>query len=166
LLASTFLGGTQYDGCQGLALTLDGFVLLGGYTNSSDFPLKLSQQSIPHLSGSPVLVRMTSDIQNVVTSILFGAPASGAARVVAGGPRGEVWVGGNMGPNFPTTPDAIQRTTPEGNGAFLATFDSSSATLKYATYFGGGTYSSITGVVVDPGGFVYFEGSAGSRMFL
>ncbi len=59
----------------------------------------------------------------------------------------------------------MQSATTEGNGAFLALFDNKLNAIEYASYFGGGTYSSVAGVAVDSAGSVYVAGSAGSPEF-
>jgi hypothetical protein len=69
-----------------------------------------------------------------------------------------------VGPNFPTTKDAIQPATAIGGGNFIAKLDPTLHVL-YATYFGAGNASFVTGLALDGKGFLYVAGSASDAEF-
>jgi uncharacterized protein (TIGR03437 family) len=115
--------------------------------------------------ATPVLVKMTPDLQTILVSTFFGGGAYGDARAIASDTTGNIWIGGAAGPNLAITSDAVQSTTQGGSASFLAQIDSEIQHLQYVTYFGSGSTAAVTGVAIDKNGFVHVSGSAANADF-
>jgi hypothetical protein len=127
---STFLGGSGYDQPSSIAVDSNGNAVVGGYTGSTDFPLKNAISS-----GTP-----TSD-DGFVTSLAHdGASLNFSSRLGGGGSNlagstyawsvttdtsGNAYVAGTTGsPYLPVTPGALNAASPTyaDNYVFLTKF--------------------------------------------
>ncbi len=74
-------------------------------------------------------------------------------------------VGGTLGLDFPTTPDAFQTKASVNSLAFITKLDFSGSALVYSTYLGG-TYGDAAGAIaLDASGSAYVTGSTQSPDF-
>jgi hypothetical protein len=80
---------------------------------------------------------------------------------------GNIWVTGvTRSVNFPTTPDAYNRTYGGGNtDVFAIKLDGKNGSLIYSTYIGGSAYEVPQGIQIDPEGNVWICGETGSSDF-
>jgi uncharacterized protein (TIGR03437 family) len=162
---STFLGGSGWENCSGLALTPDNSILVAGGTNSDDFPLKNTLQTSRNAnSQAPFVTKFTSDGQ-VIFSTLFGGPTSAFVNAATVDSAGSIYLAGSAGPGF-TTKNAFQpNAVPFASDAFIAKFDSTMNNLIFATYLGGSAYDQVFGIAVDTNGDVIVGGYVSSPDF-
>ena len=165
LLYGTYLGGSDRDFGNSIALDASGNIFIAGDTQSSDFPtvngLSGSGQAFaaklnPSLSGSAALLYST---------LLVGASFP---RLTAS-PNGMVYLTGSAGLNFVVTPNAFQRALQGYNGdAFVIQLDPTrigAASLLYSTYLGGTGTDFGMSIALDPSGFVYVGGNSDNSSF-
>jgi hypothetical protein len=165
LAYSTFLGGTSLDLAYGIAVGADGSAWLGGWTNSSDYPLKDALDGASTLSEG-FLTKLAPAGDAITVSTLYGGSGSEFFRAVAIAPDGTVWAGGFSDSTDLVTASPVQGTFGGGSyDALMVALSSDGQTLEFASYFGGSGPDDCRGVAVDPFGNAFFGGLAGSTDF-
>ena len=124
---STYLGGTDQDFSDGLAVTAGGVAVVAGLTASDDFPTAAALQPSRASSGDAFdafVTKLNAAGTGLVYSSFLGATeSSSTAHAVALGPGGDAFVvGAASSSRFPTTAGAflptVERTIP--SVAFVA----------------------------------------------
>ncbi len=133
---STYLGGNGWDEVLDLK-SEGGFLFLTGFTGSSDFPTSSaylsSLQGVYDAFG--MKFRPTSGI---AYSTYLGGNSVDIGRSIAVSADGQVLIAGRTSSaDFPTTADALYRTTQGGDDAFVSKLSEDGEALLYSTYFGG-----------------------------
>jgi hypothetical protein len=137
---STYLGGSQADQGNGVAVDSSGDAIVVGYTQSSDFPSLDPMQTIPGISGAGTCGTVTCSDAFItkfgpsgapVYSTYLGGSQNDAAQAVALDSSGTPYIAGSTdSPNFPVISGAIQSVY-AGSGtsgnAFVAKVDPSDA---------------------------------------
>jgi len=158
LLYSTYLGGSELDAAEAIAVDRDGNACITGHTQSSDFPLvRPLQPSRSTLQDT--FVAKLGPSGALLFSTYFGGFSASRGIAIATDDNGNVYVTG-VG-SVPTTATA---TTTMGN-SYLAKISASGAVLLYSTRLGGSGVDAAAGVAVDAGENVYVTGRAGSPDF-
>ena len=178
LIYSTLLGGGS-ESTGGIAVDTSGSAVITGAADGS-FPATANAfQTAPatpcnvHPSyinfpqtGSAFVAKLAPDGGSLVYATLFGGSCATSGSSVAIGTNGDAWVTGTTdSPDFPVTPGAVQAQfggmpgMDPGDGS-LARFDSSGQ-LNCATYLGGKSYDSFTGVALDESGNIFLTGITG-----
>jgi uncharacterized protein (TIGR03437 family) len=153
-LSVYFLGGSQDDGANGLALDSQGNIYLTGYTDSPDFPLVNAMQTTN--SGSGFVAKFKADFSGLVYSTYLG----GAGRAIAVDAEGGAFITGSASALIPTA-GAFQ-TKPAG--AFAAKLDPAGK-LSFATFLGGSGNDVGNAIAVDSASYAYITGSTTSKDF-
>jgi Beta-propeller repeat len=175
LVYSTFVGGTDQDRVQGVALDTSGNVYLTGQTVSTDFPttpgayltsipptlhshtFAFIAKIDPRRSGSASLVYSTYVGGIIVDATGIAVDATGNAYIV----------GQAFDPSaYPTTPGAFQKVAGTTGTAFVTKMNPTGSALVYSTFLGGiavsqsgqPTPTSATAVAVDAAGNAYVTG--------
>jgi hypothetical protein len=180
LFWSTWLGGTGYDSCYGMAMDSTNNVLyLTGETSSppgaapNAFPLVSPFDN--SLSGGEdafvIRLALTTPAMSVTLgSYLGGTNAIGddSARRVAVDAAGALYVvGSSSSLNFPTTLGAFQPAISVKSDATVTKFSNlATPVMVWSTYLGGSGYEEPTGIGVDPtNNQVYVVGYTSSTNF-
>ncbi|HEY6328879.1 MAG TPA: SBBP repeat-containing protein, partial [Blastocatellia bacterium] len=167
LIYSTFLGGSVYDFCFGMALDSAGAVCLTGETCSPDFPVtsgafqsELNAQTPgPFIGFNVFLSVINASGSALVYSTYLGGSVTDTGFAVAFDGDGSVYVTGETrSPNFPTSHGAFQRHLNGLWNAFVAKF-APTGSLDYSTLIGGKGVSQGDGIVVNAAGQAYVCGS-------
>ncbi|HLK22064.1 MAG TPA: SBBP repeat-containing protein [Bryobacteraceae bacterium] len=159
---STFYGGSNLSGVNGVALDAAGYVYITGITTSPDFPLKNPFQS----TGSAYIAKLTSAGDAMVYSSYLGDRAS-IGWGVAVDRSGAAFVFGNAGSGF-VTKNAFQASFGGGESdLFLAKVSADGSGLEFATYLGGSDaeYQNQSTLAVDAAGNAYVTGWTFSKDF-
>jgi hypothetical protein len=170
LLYSTFLGGSDYDTCNSIAVDTNGCAYVTGSTRSRDFPTLNQYQS--HQGGSyDVFVTKLDTTQSGAAALLYSTCLGGTGGElgydVAVDAYGYVYVTGNTeSSDFPVRNQYM--TAHGGRDVFVAKLDPASSgdsSLIFSTYLGGGSDDYCDAIAVDAGGYAYLTGKTKSSDF-
>ncbi len=172
LVYSSYLGGSESDAANAIAVDAAGNAYITGQTTSTDFPTA----GTPYLStlkgtANAFLSKVNASGSSLAYSTYFGGTSSENAVSVAVSPSGMAYiVGSTRSNNLPTSSGAFQSATSGGPGdSYLAVFNPSqggSGSLTYATYLGGKDGTTVAnGVTVDGAGVVYITGATNADDF-
>lgn len=162
LLWSTYIGGSARDGLYSLALDASGNFYLGGFTASTDYPLKDAFDStIGGQEGFYTKINAAGD--SILYSTFLGGSNVEYTRNVIPDLDGNVYVlGFTSSGNFPTV-HPYQAVHGGGYDFFLMKFDTDN-TVLFSTYFGGSGSDQLPRMVLDATG-AYIFGSTTSADF-
>jgi hypothetical protein len=174
LVYSTYLGGSDFDFGNGIAVDTAGNVYVTGRTDSSDFPTTLGAFQTTFGGGfnDAFVTKLNPTGSALVYSTYLGGSRSGDVGLgIALDTAGHAYVTGETNSSdFPTTVGALQPTFGGGfSDAFVTTLDPTGSALVYSTYLGGsGTpikQDTGFGIAVDTAGNAYVTGETSSSDF-
>lgn len=166
LLASTYIGGVSADEIEDVAVAPDGFVYVGGTTESWDFPTTPNAFSQALVGASDGFVaKLPPTLHALAYSTLVRARVTALAleprQCVPGfpcPPGNRVLVGGDAGPSLTTTAGAFDVTYSGAGDGFVMLLNQSGSGLAYSTYFGGTTREHVIRMATDNVGNAYISG--------
>ena len=164
LVYSTYLGGSDVDIGQSIAVDSSGAAYLTGSTWSSDFPFKNGVQST--LLGEEAFISKLAPAGNaLVYSTFLGGTGADSGWGIAIDTNGAAYVSGRtMSPNFPTqTP--YQSSFGGIQDAFVAKLVPGGDMLAYSTFLGGSDTEWPGRIAVDSSGNAYLVGITSSSNF-
>ena len=175
LVYSTFLGGSNIDAGNGIAVDAAGNAYVTGYTGSSDFP---TMNPIQATCGDNCFNRDNAFVTKLnpagsalVYSTFLGGSEGGSGdlgRGIAVDSSGNTYVTGwTESTNFPTV-NPVQATINTSGGyetAFVSKLSPAGSALVYSTYLGGSSYQIGSGIAADSSGNAYVVGGTGSSDF-
>ena len=169
ILYATYVGGSGQEFSEHRPwLAPDGSMLLAGYCGSRDFPTTPeAYQRQLNGSGDGLLVKLSPDGTRFVFSTLLGGSGTDNLLMPTVDVEGNIWIVGNTGsPDFPVTPDALQKTYGGGKeDGVVAVFSPDGAKLLYATYLGGSGEEMVRSITFGPDGAIYLVGHTSSPDF-
>jgi len=190
LTYSTYLGGTNFDVGQAIALN-SSRLFVGGYTYSTNFPKTNYLGGYKYLNGDSGTKKLNGASDAFVTafqisstnlyplySTLLGGTNSDAAYGIAADAAGNAYVAGyTLSTNFPYTTVGVPNLTPAyvhtndfkkrpqiATNGFLTKilWNETSPAIGFSTMFGGRGVNVANGVTLDSAGNAYVIGSIGS----
>lgn len=168
LLFGTFLGGSLGEVARCFVWDTAGNILVGGQTQSNDFPTTAGAWDSVYGNGHDGFVaKLSAD----GSSLLFGTYLGGTAweditGIVCDSNGRAIVVGHTTSGTFPTTAGAFDRTFSSGTrDAFATKFDATGSSLLFSTYLGGTDNDLGVGVHLDSSGNVIVTGWTGSGDF-
>jgi hypothetical protein len=174
LVYSTYLGGSNEDWGNGIAVDSSGDAYVTGISSSWNFPTTAGafQTSLTGYSNA-FITKLNPSGSALVYSTYLGGSFADVGYGIAVDSSGHAYVTGNtQSTSFPTTPGAFQTSLLAHYGnAFVTKLDPTGSALVYSTYLGGsGTsyccYGDIAqGVAVDSLGHAYVTGGTVSSNF-
>lgn len=162
-----------------LATTIDGNTIVhrrpvlyqrsGSHTAPVEGRFRLNGRDASFVIGSydPKLPLIIDPVLTYSTYLGGSAPnsAEDIAYAATRDAEGNIYIAGRTAStNFPLA-GAFQTTNKGSGDAFVAKFDPTGQTLKYATYFGGGSLEYAYAIAVDAQGQAHIAGQTGSRDF-
>jgi len=179
LVYSTFLGGSNGDSGNDIAVDRHGNAYVAGNTSSSDFPLTAgvvegteveSNSFFTSVAQSGFVTRLNADGSSLLYSTYVEGPGTRISTLAVDA-QGNAYVAGTtqtgsygLFGGFMATPDAFAPPT-FVTSPFLAKLDPAAATFSYATLFGGSNYDGANALALDQAGDVFLTGFAISRDF-
>ena len=112
LIASTYMGGNGDEELSGVDVDASGRVYFSGCTPSLDYPVS-AHPFQPRLAGGKdgLLTILSADLSTLLYSTYFGGTQRDRGRELVLGDLGDIFISGDAkSKNFPTTPNAFQRT--------------------------------------------------------
>jgi hypothetical protein len=169
---STYLGGTNFDDAEGIAVDSSGNAYITGSTESDDFPTTAGAFQATFGSGSEhvFVTKLNSNGSALVYSTYLGGRVREEGRGIVIGSLGNAYVTGlTESDDFPVTEGAFQ-TKYGGNGlvagdAFVTQLNKSGSALIYSTFLGGKGGDYAGGIALDSSGDAYIIGTTGSSNF-
>ncbi len=172
LVYATYLGGSQADSANAVAVDASGHAYVTGKTSSTDFPTTNALQGIA--MGSVFVTELAPDGASLVYSTRLGG-GSDTGSAIAIDPTGRAYVTGTTyAADFPVTsglyPFSGKSSMVTVSNAFIVSIAAGGATLEYGTCLGGeGNVDYDTaqgkGIAVDAAGNAYVEGYANPNGF-
>jgi hypothetical protein len=173
LVYSTYLGGSEWDSGQAIAVDGNGNVYVTGAAGSYDFPTKNPLQ--PTLAGD--VDAFAAKINSAGSALIYstflgggrnintGNPGESGGTAIAADSSGNTYVtGGTTSPTFPLW-NPYQSWFAGIEDAFVTKINATGSAFDYSTYFGSQTwnYSSYgSGIAADSSGNAYVTGGTDS----
>jgi len=180
LAYSTFLGGEANDRVMDIAVDNGGHAYVTGWTASDstttgpDYPTTPGAFDRTASLRDAFVTKLSADGSTLEYSTYLGGDAGGSddgyAIAVDGGGNAYV-TGETRATNFPTTPNAFDRTPNGGFDLFITKLDPTGSYLVYSTYFGGSPWrpggnsghEQRPEIAIDPAGSAYVIGATSSQ---
>ncbi len=162
---ATYFGGTYREHGIGIALDGSGDVVITGFTESDDFPVKNAWQKDKKQQNDAFLSKFSSTGALLWSTYIGGERGDGGEGVTVDASGDIVLVGVTTSQYFPVQ-NALQPVigNPSSNDAFIAKF-SSAGVLDWCTYCGGSGGDGAYAVTTDNSRNVIVGGSTGSADF-
>ena len=164
VIYSTYLGGSQYDYLNSIAVDSLDAAWVTGYTSSPDFPMMIPYQSTFGGGQDAVLAKLTPTGTLYFSTYLGASGGYTAGYGVAVDTNNNAYVTGSSSGEFPTTAGVLYPST-SGYHAFVAKFNSS-ASILYATLLGGSSQEGAYAIAADASGNAYVTGYTYSSDFI
>ena len=151
LLYSTYLGGTNYDDCTGIALAANDDVFITGRTNSTNFPVTAGAYDTVHNGNDDGFVTRLDALTGLINwSTFVGGSSNDQPMDLAIDTQGRpVIVGKTQSSNHPTSAGAYDTTWNGGSwDAFVTRLSATGASLSYSTFLGTSSTDYGHGVVL------------------
>lgn len=167
LVYSTFLGGSNTDTGNGIAVNSAGNAYVIGVTNSLNFPTTPGAFQTVNAGGTDAFVTELSVAGDALAySTYLGGAANEFGFDIALDTAGNASVvGPTDSTDFPTTPDALQSANEGFTDVFITTLNATGTALVFSTYLGGSGVDSGLSLWVDAAGSIYVTGGTSSVDF-
>jgi hypothetical protein len=162
LVFSTYLGGSDFDSCNGISVDGAGAVYITGTTNSPDFPTKNAYRKTRPGGYNAFVAKLAPKGASLVYSTYLGGSANDWGGGIAVDSAGAAYVSGQtLSTDFPVK-NAYQAKLRGKSDIFVAKLSASGKSLLYSTYLGGSGGESNYGIAVDGGKAAYVAGYTSS----
>ena len=166
LVYSTYLGGSDFDIAEGIAIDSSGNAVVTGDTRSTNYPTANAVQAANGGGQDALMSKVNAAGTALVYSTYLGGSADDQGESVAVDSAGNAYVTGTTNStNFPTA-NAFQ----SANGgvsvtqdAFVTKLNAAGNAFVYSTYIGGTGGEVGHGIAVDSAGNAYVTGGTGSN---
>jgi hypothetical protein len=163
---STYIGGSEFDAANAIAVDSAGFTYVTGVTASADFPDSGASQGFPQGASSVAFVtKLRPGGLGAVYSVLWGGGSDSGLAITADA-NGNAYVGGATSSfNLLTSSGALQKTKPSPASVvsgFITKFTDPGIWV-FSTYLSGtngDTY--INAIAMNRGGEIYVAGDTSS----
>jgi PKD repeat protein len=174
LFTSTFLGGSNDDFSEAIALDKNGNVYLSGWIISSNFPTTAGafKQSFAGGAYDAFVSRFDPNLATLFASTFLGGSQWDFAYGMSLDAAGNVYVTGHTAStNFPVSQNAFDKNYSGSGGqgvgddVFVSKFDGLLTKLLASTYLGGSAWENGYYMATDAQGNVYVTGTTSSTNF-
>ncbi len=167
LVFSTYLGGSAFDLCNGIAMDGSGNVYASCRTASANLPTTAgaSQTTFKGVQDG-FIAKLNATGSALIYLTYLGGSGDDFARRIAVDGAGRAHVGGRTSSgDFPTTAGAFQTALGGRVDTFVAKLNATGTALVYSTYLGGSGDDEGSGIALDSVGNMYVAGWTGSSDF-
>jgi hypothetical protein len=165
LAYSTFLGGSDVDGANAIAIDGSGQAHVAGFTSSINFPIQSAFQSGKPGSRDAFVTKLTASGNGLVFSTYLGGSEDDEANALSLDSTGNTFITGYTGSaDFPAA-NAYQASNKGGTDAFLTRLSSSGASVTLSTYLGGAGQDVGVAIGRDGNSQIYVAGTTSSTDF-
>ncbi len=169
LAYSTFLGGFESDGGNGIKVDSSGNAYVAGNTLSSSFPTTPGAFDTTH-NPNEVFDVFVTKLNAAGSALIYSTFLGGTNGAVAPGldldTSGSVYVtGSTTSADFPTTVGAFDITHNGSSDVFVTKLNATASALIYSTFLGGGSTDTSGHIAIDTSGNAYVGGDTSSPNF-
>ena len=166
LLASTYIGGTNYDTILDMALDKTGDIYFTGTTSSSDFPITSGAYNTSYhkndqgsfLFYDAFVSKINNNLDTILASTYIGGKYEDVGCAIAIDKYNNVYITGNTySKEFPSTIGSYDNTYNGNETIFISKLNSNLTTLYASTFIGSGFVSNI---VIDSSQNIFIAGGA------
>ena len=161
-LTSTFLGGSEDDVAQALAIDASGNIYVTGYTYSPDFPGVSSSSADPEGGGynEGFVAELNPGLSSILAATFLGGSDNDVPEALALDSFGDVIVSGyTQSSDFPGINSGSADSTFGGYyEGFVASLNADLTSIIAATYLGGSDYDNASCIAIDPSDDIYAAG--------
>ncbi len=176
VIYSTYLGGAKSDLALDIVLLDSGELIIGGWTNSQDFPTTVgAYDTTPSdtLNTDGFITKLSADGNSLSFSTAFGGDLPETIRAVAVDDSGSIYITGSTGSsedmlwgNFPISLGVYDSTYNGGDSdVFVAKMNSAGSALLFATYLGGEGVDAAYDIALDSSNTIYIAGETRDATF-
>lgn len=182
LMYSTYLGGSDWDYSEGVAVDGFGNAYITGDTGSANFPTTPGAFQTAYTAGSSCGSRACTEAfvaklnptgtRLVFATFLGASDSDDVGNDIAVDDSGHAFVAGQtISTQFPTTPQAYQtKCKLDSSGIcetdiFVTKLNAAGSGLVYSTYLGGTGFDTSYALALDGAGNAYLTGLTGSTDF-
>ncbi len=162
LLASTFLGGSSYDGVYSMNIDASGHVFAIGATESIAFPVSQGADDTTHdgSEGDAFISKFNNDLTELLSCTFLGGGMWENGNAIGFDASGNVLVAGNTySSDYPTTSGVYDRSFNGGDcDAFVAKFNNNLTELLASTLIGGSQFDTFGALGIGPAGDIFISG--------
>jgi photosystem II stability/assembly factor-like uncharacterized protein len=163
---STYLGGSDDDAGNAVAVDGDGNAYVSGYTYSMDFPTANAFQPFSTGTGDAFVTKLNAAGTALIYSTYLGGSTDDLGYGIAIDASGNAYVTGTtFSNNFPTVNPVQPNRNGSLNDVFITKLNAAGAALIYSTYLGGTKSDDGHGIAVDASGYAYVAGHTQSSDF-
>ena len=165
IIWSTLFGGMGGELGIDVSIDLNNNILVGGQTNSSNFPSTAGAfQPLP-LGGNDAFVAKFNSLGQLLWATCYGGTSTEDAHAITSDFENNVIITGMTNSSDITiSPNALQSNNKGFFDIYIAKF-SSSGNFIWGTYFGGTNYDDIYGIHCDSSSNLYLAGRTSSIDF-
>ncbi len=166
LVYSTYLGGSQADLAQAIAVDASGDAYITGYTFSTDFPTQNAFQSASAGVADIFITELNPAGSALIFSSYFGGSQQDRAFGIALDSTGNIYITGDtQSPDFPTSSTASQFQYGGSGDAIVCKFGPGGSDVIYSTFLGGSDVDQGNAISVDVSGDAFVAGFTQSSNF-
>ena len=167
LLFSTFIGGSEADYPNDIAIGPHGNIHITGSTQSSDFPSAPFGWTLLSGESDCFVLKVNSTDYSFEYSTLIGGFEEESSRTIVVDEEGNAIIGGiTTSINFPT-PNGFDSSFGGGgrSDGFLLKLGPNGENIHYSTFIGGDESDGVSDIAIDDDGSVFISGYSHSRNF-
>ncbi|HKS43332.1 MAG TPA: SBBP repeat-containing protein [Blastocatellia bacterium] len=162
---STYLGGSEEDSGNGIAVDTSGNAYIIGFTVSSDFPTTASFQPTAGGFGDVFITKLNTTGTALIYSTYLSGSGSDFGFGIAVDAAGNAYATGQtISSDFPLM-NPIQSTLSSAGDVFITKLNSTGSAIIYSTLLGGNRIDIGQSIAVDAGGSAYVTGFTASNTF-
>ncbi len=172
LAYSTVLGGAANDSGVAIAVDAAGNSYIAGSSSSATFsgaPAGGFRTAHSGTSSDAFVAKLNASGSSLSYFTFLGGSDSETASGIAVDEAGHAFVTGyTSSADFPTTPEAFQKSAPAGRGdshGFVSELNADGSGLVYSTYLAGNRSDAPMGLAIDSAGDAFVAGSTSSDRF-
>jgi hypothetical protein len=158
---STFIGGSGSEAATGVGVDTSGAILVGGETDSPNFPMRNALQPVIGGEVDAFLLKMNAAGALVYSTYLGGFETEHAHDLVVDGANNVILVGVTESTNFWSSGGLQPAYLGGATDGWVFKMDPDGMRV-WSTYVGGGANDRVNGVAVDTQNNVYITGATSS----
>ena len=166
---STFVGGTNFDYANGIAVDEFGNTYISGVSYSTAFPGAPpgGAQTTNRGNGDAFVAKLNFTGSGLLYFTFLGGSGHDQANTIGVDPISGIAIvaGQTLSADLSTSSGAVQSTNAGGYDGFVAKLNAAGSAFLYTTYLGGNRNDFIQGLAIDPAGDAYVTGFTDSNTF-